>query len=58
MESPSSRTTRNELGRDWLGKVDGVFAISELGGAERASAVWEQSPCLGKALGTVLDWAG
>ena len=40
-----------------MGEVYSVVAVNELGGVRRASAIWEQGPCLGKVLGTVLEQA-
>ena len=58
IESPSPRTTRDELGHSRLGEVDSVVAVSELGGVRRSSAIWKQGPRFGKVLVTVSAWAG
>ena len=58
IESPGPRTTGGELGQTRLDEVDGIVAVIELGGVRLAAAIWEQGPRLGKALGTVLKWAG
>ena len=54
-ESSSPRTARGELGPTRLGEADGVVTVNKLSGVRRAPTIWDQSPCIGQVLGTVLE---